>query len=149
MKIKKSKKPKTREPVIFQVPLNEVKNNPVIDKNKKSSLLDPETIEKIDKIYMEIRQKSKNKEPIKPIDLPAEKIRPQSHVEEYKIDRRRASKGLPPKNTVITVKELAYDYQIKAKDLRRMIRKSNIVRPSGRWEWASESKALRKIKRII
>lgn len=150
-KKKKKKGLKPGEPLIYSAPepKNELKGQFTYDPNKRAVLLDPEVISRIDKIYQEVRQKSKSKEPVTSADLPIEKTKPKSSFDETKAERRRIARGLPPKENTITVKEIGYEYGIPAKDLRRMIRKSGITRPGGRWEWKIGGKGLRKIKKLI
>lgn len=111
---------------------------------------DPDIAAKITQIHEEVRKQTKSKKPQVPEEKPRYKERPKSTDSTEKRKRRKKAKGQPViEGPTITIKELAYDYGMNPKELRRLLRKSDIEKPSGRWEWPKDSKTVKKIKKLI
>lgn len=109
-----------------------------------------EISERIKELYEEVRSETKTKvkeEPEK--DQPKLRERPQSSSAEKK-KRRKKAKGQPViEGPVVTLKDIAFDHNMSPKDLRRILRRSDIKRPGGRWEWPEASKEVKKIKKLL
>ena len=67
-----------------------------------------------------------------------EKVKPESKSAQYYLD-----------SEVITVKDLAYETGISSGEARRRIRKSNLEKPGGRWEWPPSHPDLIKVKALF
>jgi len=117
------------------------------DSMKKES--DEEITDRVTQLFEEVRRQSKSKKSAAEKDKPTLKDRPKSAVKEKRKARKAAKGEKVITGPSVTVKELAFDYEMDAKELRRLLRRNDVERPGGRWEWPKEGKALRKILKII
>jgi len=115
-------------------------------------VLDEATKKKIDAIYKEVRMRVKTSVKETEKDQPTYKVKPQSSAERpLRRMKRRMAKGQHlVEGPMTTLKELAFDYGITPKDLRRILRRNpKITKPGGRWEWGSTSYEVKLIKKLI
>lgn len=117
----------------------------------KVSILDKDgqIAKRVTELFNEVKAQSKSKEPVTPTDVPRLLEKPRSHAAEKKKLKKLSRGEIVNTGPVTTLKELAYDYDIDGKDLRRLLRKNKIDKPGGRWEWPVDSELLLKIKKLI
>ena len=90
--------------------------------------------EETDTEAVEVTEEVPRKEEAKP------KEKAQSRVKEDKASEKE------PTGAIITVKDLAREFGVASKTLRKWLRK-NFAKPGGRWEWFEGSSDLENIRR--
>jgi len=104
--------------------------------------------DKIKELYEEVRKGSKTKQKETSTDEPRVRTKPPSESKEKK-KRRKIAKGEEVVDgPVATLKEIAYEHGLTPKELRRIIRKRDIDKPGGRWEWPADSKIATRIIKL-
>ena len=105
--------------------------------------------QKVKKLYEEVRKEAKTKTRETETDKPHTLIKPKSESREKKKRRAKARGEKVQEGPTTTLKELAFDFEITSKELRRMLRKGGFKKPSGRWEWPTNGKEIKRIKKIL
>ena len=89
---------------------------------KKAELIEAlSTVDKVEEVAEEVKS---------PIEKKAEKKAPTTKKKAEKVEKNE--------DNIVTLKELASDYNIKGSKARRLLREAGIERPFKRWEWDQE-----------
>lgn len=109
-----------------------------------------EISERIKELYEEVRAQTKSKVKEEEKDKPRLHTKPPSGSLEKKKRRKRARGQAVIDGPSITLKELAYEFELTPKEVRRALRRdTRIQKPGGRWEWPEGSKDLKRIRKIL
>lgn len=91
---------------------------------KKAELVEAlSTVDKVEEVAEEVKDFIEEKKP-------TEKKAPTSKKKAEKVEKNE--------DNIVTLKELASDYNIKGSKARRLLREAGIERPFKRWEWDQE-----------
>jgi len=117
---------------------------------RKKARTEEEIQDRVTELFDEVRRQSKAKKKIvKPKDKPKIRKRPASAAKEKRRERKAARGQEVLTGPTVTLKDLAFDHEIAGKELRRLLRRSNIEKPGGRWEWAKDDPAVETIVELI
>ena len=115
-------------------------------------MADKEAIHKrVKELFAIVEEEAKIRKKKRPPTSPNNAPRYDSYAPVQSAKRRNKPRkpGAITEGPVVTLKELAFDHKITPKELRRILRKAGISRPSGRWEWAVGSDEANRIQQII
>lgn len=115
----------------------------------KKTKTQAEIQDRVTQLFNEVKKQSKAKRPAEKKDQPVVKEKPKSTAKEKRRERKVARGQEVLTGPTVTLKDLAFDYEMNPKELRRLLRKSDIERPGGRWEWAKESPTVKEIVKLI
>lgn len=115
----------------------------------KKTKTEAEIQERVTQLFDEVKKQSKAKRPAESKDKPVVKEKPKSTAKEKRRERKAARGQDVLTGPTVTLKELAFDHEMNPKELRRLLRKSDVERPGGRWEWAKDSPTVDKIIKLI
>ena len=105
--------------------------------------------DKVKKLYEEVRKETKTKTKETETDKPHTLTKPKSESKEKKKRRAKARGETVQEGPTVTIKELAFDFDITSKELRRTLRKNGFKKPGGRWEWPADGKEVKRIKKLL
>jgi hypothetical protein len=107
-------------------------------------------VKRVKELFEIVEAEAKVRRKKRPVTPPSNQPNYQSYAATQSTKRRKkARKPGAVEGPVVTLKELAFDHKISAKDLRRMLRKAGINRPGGRWEWPVGGDDANRIQQII
>src|SRR5690606_40882502 len=70
-------------------------------------------------------------------------------VEKPRKRKRERAEKAEPKGDIVTAKDLADEFKLTPKALRKILRKARVKRPGGRWEWEDGSPELEEVREVL